>query len=111
VETVPGAVYAHARPVFAGAAAGVQGALLARLWGRGARPAGAGVGHGRDAQGLGGGPPQVGLALHSRVSDWLHGPYRLSSTGVLTRVVHTPGCQIGYMEHTGCHRLVFLTAK
>jgi hypothetical protein len=21
--------------------------------------------------------------------------------------VATPGCQIGYMEHTGCHRLVF----
>jgi hypothetical protein len=23
-----------------------------------------------------------------------------------TRVV-TPGCQIGYMDHTGCHQLVF----
>jgi hypothetical protein len=34
----------------------------------------------------------AGLVHHSRVSDWLRGPYWLSSTGVL---VVTPGCQIG----------------
>jgi hypothetical protein len=27
--------------------------------------------------------PRVGLRTHSRVSDWLHGAYRASSTGVV----------------------------
>jgi hypothetical protein len=44
-----------------------------------------------------------GRVGHSRVPDWLHGPHWLSSIGVLTihpiRVA-TPGCQIGYMDHT-----------
>jgi hypothetical protein len=60
---------------------------------------------------------------HSRVSDWLHGTYWLSSVACVlvvtpgcqigcigtywlssvacVLVALTPGCQIGYMEHTG----------
>jgi hypothetical protein len=42
---------------------------------------------------------------HSREpSYWLHGPRRLSSTGAL--VVTPGGCQIGNVDHTGCHKLV-----
>jgi hypothetical protein len=51
-------------------------------------------------------PLEVGLSLHSRVSDWLHGTYRLS---LIEPCFYCKGChsrcQIGYMEHTGCHRL------
>jgi hypothetical protein len=39
------------------------------------------------------------------VIDWCFLPYAL-----LARVV-TPGCQIGYMDHTGCHHLVFWLAS
>jgi pyruvate kinase len=53
--------------------------------------------------------PQAGLALHSRVSDWLRAPWRLSTTGGLTaRVVHSrvsDWCQIGYVDRTGCHHI------
>jgi hypothetical protein len=31
---------------------------------------------------------EVGLALHSRVSDRLHGPHRLSSIGVVDHTYH-----------------------
>jgi hypothetical protein len=48
----------------------------------------------------------LGSLRHSRVSDWLHGPYALSSTGAFD---HTPGCQIDYMDHTRCRQLVFST--
>jgi hypothetical protein len=41
---------------------------------------------------------------HSRVSDWLLPPDRLSSISVLAA---TPGCQIGHTHHTGCRQLVF----
>jgi hypothetical protein len=27
------------------------------------------------------------------------------------RFVHSQVCQIGYVDHTGCHRLVFLTIR
>jgi hypothetical protein len=67
--------------------------------------------------------PAAAGRTHSRgVSDWLHGPYWVSSTGVTlvtwtirpTRVVTPGGCQIGYVDHTGGyvdhtgrHQLVF----
>jgi hypothetical protein len=59
---------------------------------------------------------------HTRVSDWLHGPYRLlrgpsgchqlvASTVRPTRAV-APGCvRFGYVDHTGWHRLVLWLQK
>jgi hypothetical protein len=46
-------------------------------------------------------PRRVGLHSLPGVSDWLRGPHRLSSIGVLTSGLH-----VGYVDHTGCHQLV-----
>jgi hypothetical protein len=46
------------------------------------------------------------ITWHSRVSDWLHGHH--AGCHHLNRVYSTPGCQIGYMDesiYTGCRRL------
>jgi hypothetical protein len=52
----------------------------------------------------------VGLALPGvGLVTWT---YWLSSSRVLTAGFVTPGgCQGRYMDHTGCHKVVFLTAK
>jgi hypothetical protein len=69
---------------------------------------------------------RVLASVHHLGSDWLHGPYwwllgpyRLPSIGAFDRWVcrshshsHSRGAsEIGHLDHTGCHHLVFWLQK
>jgi hypothetical protein len=49
---------------------------------------------------------------HSRVSEYTDQDTGCHQLVLMPRLSNPPGCQIGYMEYTGCHRLNrALTAK